>query len=72
MHRQMPSRIFGRAETGVGGDSAKGRLIGWTSIDRLILLEPDSAFAVAHRLAQDQGASFPVRRAVAGPRRCFL
>lgn len=38
----------------------KGRLIGWMNGDGLVLLEPDSAYAAANQLANQQGQSLPV------------
>ena len=46
--------------TGRGARNEGGRLIGWTADEGLLLLEPDSAYATAHRLAQEQGEALPV------------
>ncbi|MFZ0881323.1 MAG: hypothetical protein WA002_17645, partial [Candidatus Acidiferrales bacterium] len=45
----------------------KSKLIGWKN-DRYIFLLPDSAFAVAHQLAAEQGESFPITQKTLGKR----
>jgi hypothetical protein len=48
-------------------DTEKGRCIGWRT-DNLVLLEPDSAYAVVHQLSAQQGEGFPVRLKTLGKR----
>jgi hypothetical protein len=48
-------------------DGEKGRCIGWTTDDR-VLLEPESAYAAVHQLAAQQGEAFPVRCKTLGKR----
>jgi hypothetical protein len=47
------------AEIGHSPSQTKGRVIGWTAGD-LVLLEPEAAFAAAQRLAEQQGDGLPV------------
>jgi hypothetical protein len=49
-------------------DGEKGRCIGWTTDDGMVLLNPESAFATAHELSRQQGESFPVRLKTLGKR----
>jgi hypothetical protein len=49
------------AETGHPPSQLRGRLIGWTAGD-CVLLEPEAAFATAQRLAEQQGDGLPVSK----------
>jgi hypothetical protein len=49
-------------------DNEKGRCIGWTTDDGLVLLNPESAYATAHELSRQQGETFPVRMKTLGKR----
>jgi hypothetical protein len=51
----------------MGSDGKKGRLVGWTA-EGVLLLDPDSAFATAHQLAEQQGESLPVGKKTLGKR----
>jgi hypothetical protein len=48
-------------EMGRSVRDAKARIIGWIA-DDLVLLEPDSSYATAHRLAEQQGEGLPVTK----------
>jgi len=56
-----------------GGDEGyepkklKSKFIGWEN-EKFVYLEPDSAFAVAHQLAAQQGESFPLNLKTLGKR----
>jgi len=49
-------------------DGEKGRCVGWTTDDGLVLLNPESAFATAHELSRQQGEPFSVRMKTLGKR----
>jgi hypothetical protein len=49
-------------------DKEKGRCVGWRTHDGLVLLEPESAYAVVHQLSAQQGEPFPVRMKTLGKR----
>jgi hypothetical protein len=51
----------GKADTGYVSSGAKGRVIGWTAGD-FVLLEPEAAFATAQRLAEQQGEGIAVAK----------
>jgi hypothetical protein len=50
---------LGKADSGKVDDEAKGRCIGWSSGDS-VLLDPDNAYAVANELAKAQGEALSV------------
>ncbi len=56
------------AATATPSKEEKGRCIGWTTDDGLVLLEPESAYAVVHQLSAQQGEPFPVRMKTLGKR----
>jgi hypothetical protein len=49
------------AETGCSGREMRVRIMGWIAND-LVLLEPESAYATAHKLAEQQGEGLPVTK----------
>jgi hypothetical protein len=57
---------LGQAASGLGPSGAKSKLIGWVGEadgQKVLLLEPEAAFAAANRLAQEQGGSLTVGQA---------
>jgi hypothetical protein len=51
--------VLGAADTGRPASQTRGRVVGWTA-GEWVLLEPDAAFAAAQRLAEQQGEGLPV------------
>jgi hypothetical protein len=49
------------AQTGRQPSETRGRLVGWIA-DDFVLLEPEAAYAMANRLAEQQGQGLPVRK----------
>jgi hypothetical protein len=58
------ARLGDASSEGEDNDQVHGRLVGWRTEDdsRLLLLEPDSAYAVANQLAEQQGDSLRVTK----------